>query len=110
MKTPKLIILALFSLSTFACVEAEDSDVELRAGVAAQAEKIKCEEEYNYVVEGDTKEAAVGACDEVCVGVVCKDGKDAIASVPGNAGDKDSWLCDCKCGCPDEIDAEPAAF
>lgn len=110
MKSTHFLIVALFSLSTFACAEAEDSNVELRAGVAAQAEKITCEEEYYFVVEGDTEKAAVTACDEVCEGVICKDGEDAIASVPGNAGDKDSWLCDCKCGCPDEIDALPAAF
>lgn len=110
MKSLKFTILALFSLSTVACAEAEDSNVELRAGVAAQAEKIECEEEYDFVVEGDTQKAAVTACDEVCEGVICKDGEDAIASVPGNAGDKDSWLCDCKCGCPDEVDAEPAGL
>lgn len=103
MKTFTRILFASLTLFAAACDES-DPETKLRAGVAEAA--VKCAEEYYYTVEADTLDDAQTACDEVCSGVICKDpDEDAVATVPGNAGDKDTWKCDCKCGCPKEIDA-----
>lgn len=94
--------------ASMGCIaEVEDEDSELRIAAqppfgGAQPVGGACEEEYYFVVEGDTKREAQAACDELCAGIVCPDpDEDALACIPGNAGDGDSWKCDCKCGCDD---------
>ena len=106
MKTVVGVYLACLGL---ACgVEVEDARGEYRA--AAEPGGGTCDEVYYYVVEGATRDDAQAACDEVCSGVVCADpNQDALACITGNAGDKDSWKCDCKCGCDDEDAACPDA-
>ena len=63
-----------------------------------------CEKEvYYFVVDGKDKAAALDACEDVCEGIFCADWEnDAVASIPGNAGDDDTWKCDCTCECDDD--------
>ncbi len=88
-------------LSPIAC-EGEFENDEAFRRAAQQADGGNCAEEYNYVVEAPDRAGAKTECEKTCSGVVC-DPADIkpIACVPGNAGDGDSWLCDCKCDCDD---------
>lgn len=95
-------------VASLGCIaEVEDEDAELRIAAlppvgAPQPAGGACEEEYYFVVNGDTQRAAQAACDELCAGIICADpDEDAVACIPGNAGDADTWKCDCKCGCDD---------
>ena len=106
MKTFTRILFVTLPLLASACDEA-DPQATLRAGVAEAA--VACAEEYYYTVEAKTRDDAQKACDEICADVICENPEeDAIATIPGNAGDGDTWKCDCKCGCPKEIDAAVA--
>jgi hypothetical protein len=94
-------------VASLGCIaEIEDEDTELR--IAAQPQPLggACDEEYYYVVNGATQREAQAACDAICEGVICADpDEDALACIPGNAGNANTWKCDCKCGCDDSESA-----
>ena len=56
-----------------------------------------------FVLDPENEAEALSACEDVCEGIVCQDWEnDAVASIPGNAGDDDTWKCDCTCECDDD--------
>ncbi len=104
----KPILLATVALAySMGCIaEVEDDDPDFRFAAQKAGE---CEV-YYFVVDGATERAALTACGELCDDIICPDWEnDAVASIPGPAGDDDTWMCDCTCPC-DEEEAEPVAF
>ena len=109
--TISALLFAPFCLITVACQTIDTSDdrsadEQLGASSESLAGASACKKEvYYFVVDGDDKAAALSACGDVCEGVICPDfDTEAVASIPGNAGDDDTWRCDCTCPCNNDRD------
>jgi hypothetical protein len=107
--TLAVALFAPFCLITAACgnIDAgDDHQTGEHIGAAQEAfsASAACEKEvYYFTVEGDDEAAALAACKGVCDGDICSNWKnDAVASIQGNAGDDDTWKCDCTCECDDD--------